>query len=381
MRIALTILGLAVVLGALVSVKYAQIASLIGMAAAMETSGPPPEAVATAMASAQTWEETISATGTVASSKGVVVSNEVTGVVSSIAFESGATVEKGAVLVQLDARVEKAQLAQAQVRRNLARTTAERARKLATSGAESQAQIDADENALAAANAEIEVLRAQIARKTIRAPFTGKLGIREVDLGQYLGPGTTITTLESAQGVYVDFDVPQQQDIAIGMKVRVTLEGIADYVGHGEVFAIEPRIDASTRTKKLRARIDDDDVALRPGMFAQVEIVRPETTDVVAVPATAILHATYGDSVFVIEPAPPERAEQTGPAGQPVLAVRQQFVRLGARRGDFVAIAEGLDAGAEVASEGAFKLRNGAAVFVDNTRALEPSLAPTPANR
>lgn len=381
MRIALTILGLVVVLGVLVSVKYAQIASLIGMAAAMEKAGPPAEAVATTTAVTQRWEETISATGTVASSKGVVVSNEVAGVVSAIAFESGATVEKGAVLVQIDARVEKAQLAQAQVTRNLARTTADRARKLATSGAESQAQIDADENALAAANAQIDVLRAQIARKTIRAPFTGKLGIREVDLGQYLGPGTTITTLESAQGVYVDFDVPQQQDISIGMKVRVTLEGVAGYVGEGEVFAIEPRIDASTRTKKLRAAIDEGEDALRPGMFAQVEVVRPETTEVVSVPATAILHATYGDSVFVVEPAAPERAGQAGPDGQPVMAVRQQFVRLGASRGDFVAVVEGIEAGQEVVSEGAFKLRNGAAVYVDGTRALDPSLTPQPANR
>ncbi|HET6584686.1 MAG TPA: efflux RND transporter periplasmic adaptor subunit [Nannocystaceae bacterium] len=381
MRIFVTILGIVVVLGALVSLKYAQIASLIGAAAAMETAGPPPEAVATARAAAQEWEATISATGTVASSKGVVVSNEVAGVVSSIAFESGAVVERGAVLVQLDARVEKAQLAQAQVRRNLARTTAERARKLASSGAESQAQIDADENALAAANAEIDVLRAQIARKTIRAPFSGKLGIREINLGQYLNPGTTVTTLEAVEGVYVDFDVPQQQDITVGMKVRVTLEGVPGFVGKGEVFAIEPRVNASTRTKSVRAAITEGSDALRPGMFAQVEVIRPETLDVVAIPATAVLHATYGDSVFIVEPPPPERADRTGPGGEPVFAVRQQFVRLGVRRGDFVAVLAGIEPGQEVVTEGAFKLRNGAPIYVDNTRALEPSLAPVPANR
>lgn len=380
MRIFVTILGLVVVLGALVSVKYAQIASLIGMAAAMETAGPPPEAVATDHAAAQTWEATISATGTVASSKGVVVSNEVAGVVSAIAFASGALVERGAVLVQLDARVEKAQLAQAQVRRNLARTTAERARQLAASGAESQAQIDADENAFAAANAEIDVLRAQIARKTIRAPFSGRLGIREIDLGQYLNPGTTISTLEAVAGVYVDFDLPQQQEIAVGMSVRVTLEGVPEFVGHGEVFAIEPRVNASTRTKSVRATITDGDEVLRPGMFAQVEIVRPEALDVVAVPATAILHATYGDSVFVVEP-PQDQASPTGPGGEPVLVARQQFVRLGARRGDFVAVLEGVERGQEVVTEGAFKLRNGASIYVDDSGSLAPSLAPVPANR
>jgi membrane fusion protein (multidrug efflux system) len=381
MRILATILGLGVLVGALVSLKYAQIASLIGMAEAMEKSGPPPEAVATAHTAEQRWEETISASGTVASSKGVVVSNEIAGVVHSIAFDSGAVVERGDVLVQLDARVEKAQLAQAQVRRNLARTTAERARKLAASGAESQAQIDADENALAGANAEIEVLRAQIARKTIRAPFSGRLGIREINLGQYLNPGTTITTLEAVEGVYVDFDLPQQQDVAVGMKVRVTLEGVADFVGEGEVFAIEPRVNASTRTKSVRAAIASAGPELRPGMFANVEIIRPETLEVVAVPATAVLHATYGDSVFVVEPLPEERAAVTGPGGQTAFVARQQFVRLGARRGDFVAVLEGVDAGQEVVTEGAFKLRNGAAIFVDNDRPLTAELSPVPANR
>jgi len=383
MRILLTLLGLAALVGTLVFVKYAQIASLIGMAAAMEASGPPPETVATATAEAQTWESTVPATGTVASSKGVVVSTEVAGVVKSIEFESGQRVERGAVLVQLDARVEKAQLAQAQVTRSLARQTAERARKLAASGAESQAQIDADENALAAADAEIEVLRAQIARKTIRAPFSGRLGIREVNVGQYLNPGTTITTLEGDTGVYVDFDLPQQQEVALGTKVRVTVEGVADFVGEGQVVAIEPRIDASTRTVTIRAAIDHDDAetTLRPGMFANVEIVRPDTVAVVSVPATAILHASYGDSVFVLEPPPEDKADRTGPNGEPVMVVRQQFVRLGTHRGDFVAVLEGITAGQEVVSEGAFKLRNGAPVVVDNAETLAFSLTPHPMNR
>jgi membrane fusion protein (multidrug efflux system) len=161
----------------------------------------------------------------------------------------------------------------------------------------------------------------------------------------------------------------------------VTIEGVEEFTGDGEVVAIAPRVDASTRTKTVRAEIADPTRTLRPGMFVEVEVVRPETLDVVAVPATAVLHATYGDSVFVVEPAPPERADQAGPGGEPVFAVRQQFVRLGTRRGDFVAIVEGLSADQQVVSEGAFKLRNGAAVYEDNSRALSPSLNPTPANR
>ncbi len=380
MRYLVTILALVALVGGLVYVKYAQIASLIGMGEAMKVAGPPPEAVSSAVVGEDRWETTIATVGTVASSKGVAISTEVSGVVTAIEFTSGATVEKGAVLVQLDARVEKAQLASAQVRRNLALTTAKRARALIASGAESQAQLDADENAYESASAEVEVLRAQIARKTIRAPFAGRLGIREVDLGQFLNPGTTLTTLESVEGVYVDFDLPQQREVTRGQKVRITVSGRPDFVGEGEIVAIDPKVDAVTRMQKLRATIVNADDDFHPGMFVNVEVIEPEQAQVIAVPATAIVYATYGDSVFILEP-PAEPTETTGPDGQPVMNARQQFVRLGARRGDFVAVLEGVTPGQEVVTEGAFKLRNNARVYVDNDRPLTASLTPRPANR
>ncbi len=355
MRYFLTFFGLAAVIAGLVYVKYAQISSLINMGEAMAESGPPPEAVSTAIAGEQRWEASVSTVGTIASSKGVAISTEVAGVVTAIQFESGATVDKGAVLLQLDARVEKAQLSSAQVRRNLASSTAKRARALAASGATSQAQIDADESAWESATAEVEVLKAQIARKTIRAPFAGRLGIREVDLGQYLNPGTTLTTLESVEGVYVDFDLPQQQQVARGMKVRVTVTGRPEFLGDGEIVAIEPKIDPTTRTLKLRATMTNAADDFQPGMFVSVAVLRSEDVQVVAVPATAIVYATYGDSVFIVEPAADGGAD--GPGGEPVMVARQQFVRLGGRRGDYVAVLEGVTAGQELVTAGAFKLR------------------------
>ncbi len=380
MRYLVTILGLVVVVGGLVYVKWSQISALIAMGEQMQAAGPPPEAVATTPATSETWETTVPTIGTVTSAKGVAISTEVSGVVTSIAFASGATVKKGEVLVQLDARVERAQLASAQVRRDLALTTAKRSRELASSGAESQATIDADESALASARAEIEVLRAQIAKKTIRAPFSGRLGLREVDIGEYLNPGAVVTTLESVEGVNIDFDLPQQTRVTQGQQVRVTVTGRPEFLGKGEIVAIEPKIDASTRMLKLRATLSNADDSFQPGMFVNVEVIQPQQAAVVAVPATAILYATYGDSVFVVEP-PAEPTEAKGPDGQPVMNARQQFVRLGARRGDFVAIEEGVAAGEEIVTEGAFKLRNNAPVYVDNDNALQASVSPTPTNR
>jgi membrane fusion protein (multidrug efflux system) len=380
MRYLYALLALLAIVGGLVYVKFAQISMLIGFGEQMEAAGPPPEAVSTAVAESATWESSVPTIGTIASSKGVEISTEVAGVVSAIEFTSGASVERGAVLLQLDARVEKAQLASAQVRRNLALTTVKRGRALIASGAQSQAELDADENAYESATAEIEVLRAQIARKTIRAPFSGRLGIREIDIGQYLNPGTVVTTLESVEGVYVDFDLPQQQKVVRGQKVRVTISGRPELLGDGEIVAIDPKVDPSTRMTKLRATLADTATDVHPGMFVNVEVIQPEQVPVVSVPATAILYATYGDSVFVIEP-PAEPTEATGPDGQPVMNARQQFVRLGQRRGDYVAIVEGVTAGQEIVTEGAFKLRHNSPVYVDNARPLTASLTPTPINR
>jgi membrane fusion protein, multidrug efflux system len=381
MRYLLTIVGLLLVIGGLVYVKFSQISMLMGMGEAMEQAGPPPEAVSTAPATIETWEASLRAVGTVASAKGVEISAEVPGVVKKIGFESGALVKKGDVLVVLDSRVERAQLSSAQVRRDLALTNVKRARTLGAVGAESQAQLDNDENALRQATAELEVLRAQIARKTIRAPFSGRLGIRNVNLGQYLNPGTSITTLEAVGGAYVDFQLPQQhqKEVAPGLPVRVAVEGAPELSGQGTITAISPNVDPSTRTLELRAAVDND--KLQPGMFVSVEVVLPEERKVVAVPLTAVLYAPYGDSVFVVEAPPPDAPPSQGPSGEPVQWARQQFVRLGQRRGDFVAVLDGVEPGQVLVSAGAFKLRNNSPVFVNDELALAAELDPKPKNR
>ncbi|HEU4408603.1 MAG TPA: efflux RND transporter periplasmic adaptor subunit [Polyangiaceae bacterium] len=384
MRYVLVILGLVVLVGALAGVKALQIGSLIKMGEQMEKSGPPPEVVAAATAQEQSWEGTLSAIGSVSGAKGVAVSNDAAGVVSAIRFESGAVVKAGQVLVELESGVERAQLASALARKELAEVNLRRSRTLLESNTIAPAQVDSDEAQLKTLTADVGALQAQIARKVVRAPFAGKLGIRSINLGQFLAPGTTITTLEAMESVFVDFSLPQQRlgDVAVGAPVRVTLEK-EGATFEGTVSAIEPGIEAATRTVKLRASVPSAHDKLRPGMFAQVEVVLPRQPQAktVVVPATAVVHAPYGDSVFVLEEpkgdAPPPMPG--APAG-PRKVARQQFVKLGPARGDFVAVVDGVKPGQEVVSAGAFKLRNNAPVVINNAAAPAPQLTPRPAN-
>jgi len=380
MRYVIAILGLIAVLGSLAGLKASQISMLINKGKEMQKAGPPPEVVSTAEAKSETWESTITAVGSVASVKGVALSNDAPGVVSAIHFESGQKVKKGQVLVEIDANVERAQLASLQARKRLAEVSLARSRKLVQSGAETQAQLDADEANLNGLTADEASLQAQIARKVVKAPFSGRLGIRAVNLGQYLNPGTTLTVLESAEATSVDFNLPQQ-DLALvreGTAVRVLQEGDAKLIGEGKVSAIDPSVSSSTRAVKIRASVPDQEQKLRPGMFVQVQVVLPEQHAVVAVPQTAVVHAAYGDSVFIAEP----KADAGGaPAGKAPLNARQQFVRLGEQRGDFVAILDGVSTGQQVVTAGAFKLRNNASVVVNNEVDLKPETNPHPANR
>jgi membrane fusion protein, multidrug efflux system len=343
--------------------------------------GPPPEAVGTAIAHEETWEGTMSAIGTVAAVRGVAVSNEAPGVVTAIRFESGQVVRAGQVLVELDTSVERAQLESAEARRSLAELGAGRTRKLAERQAVSQAQVDTDEAQLKTSSADFGALKAQIERKTVRAPFAGRLGIRNVNLGQYLNPGTPITVLESLGSVFVDFALPQQTlaAVRVGTPVRVVLGGAGAGPGAGgasaglelagTIGAVDPTIDAVTRSIKLRASIPNKQEKLRPGMYVQVTVVRDEKVHVVIAPLTAVVHAPYGDSVFVVE-------DKAGPDGAPGKFARQQFVRLGVARGDFVAIADGVKAGQELVTAGAFKLRNGTRVLINNDVKPTPSVTP-----
>jgi membrane fusion protein (multidrug efflux system) len=363
MRYLIPIGVLVAIIGGLAAVKMKQFSALASANEAATKAGPPPETVGTAVAKEDTWEQTISAVGTVAAVRGVTLSAEVPGVVKAIRFESGQKVAAGQVLVELDTSVERAQLASAEARRDLATVGNERTQRLAAQEAVSKAQVDTDQAQLKTSTADRDALKAQIDRKTIRAPFGGRVGIRQVNLGQYLTPGAPVAVLESLGSVYVDFSLPQQQLATVkpGTEVRVNAGGIELA---GTVGAVDPTIDAITRSIKLRASIPDKEEKLRPGMFVQVKVVRPEKQKLVTAPATAVVHASYGDSVFVVE---------NGKA-------RQQFVRVGQAKGDFVAILDGVKAGQELVTAGAFKLRNGATVVVNNDVKPTPSLAPNVQN-
>jgi membrane fusion protein, multidrug efflux system len=384
MRYVITIAALILVVGILVGIKGAQIKTLIGFGEQMQKMGPPPEAVNAAPVERQSWERTLEAVATVVSSKGVTLSNDSPGVVTKLNFDSGVKVKAGQPLVEIDASVERAQLNALRPRLVLANQTLERTQKLVATGTTTQADLDAQQSTVNGLVADMKAIQAQIERKTVRAPFDGKLGIRAVNIGQYLPPGTTLTTLESTDGVFVDFTLPQQDlaNLALGRAVRVRNEHGGKVVAEGKIAAIDASVDAVTRSIKVRASIPDAESVLRTGMFVNAEVVLPQNADVVAVPLTSVIRAPYGDSVFVVEPKAPS-AENAGPEGaqQPSLVARQQFVRLGATRGDFVAVEAGIDAGQKVVSAGAFKLRNQAPISIKNEVGAEAQLDPHPANR
>jgi membrane fusion protein, multidrug efflux system len=391
MRYVITIATLILTLAVLAGLKGAQIAQLIGFGKQMQALGPPPEAVNSAAVQQEDWEQTLSAVATVVSSKGVALSNDAAGVVSRVHFESGASVKQGQPLVEIDARVERAQLESLQARLQLANQSLERTQTLLSSKVSTQAELDAQSSAVKGLIADVKALEAQIERKTVRAPFSGRLGIRAVNLGQYLAPGTTLTVLESADSVFVDFTLPQQalEHIQVGRAVRVRAEANLPPIAEGQISAFDSSVNPVTRALTVRASVPNKDAVLRTGMFVNVEVLLPERTKVLVVPLTAVVRAAYGDSVFLVEPkegaAPMGSADavggattETGPVPQ---VAQQQFVRLGATRGDFVTVLEGVSAGQEVVSAGAFKLRNGAPITIKNEVGQTPSLAPHPANR
>ena len=370
------------IIGGLAGVKFWQISTLIAIGDTMAKNGPPPEAVGTDRAELRSWDVTLSAVGTVSGVESVAVANEEPGVVAKIHFDSGAIVEKGAILVELDAKMERAQLASAKSKLELARVTVARSRKLVATGALTRQILDADEAAFSTAKADVAALQAQVDRKMVKAPFAGRTGIRAVNLGQFLAPGTAVTTLDSPEGVYVDFTLPQQDlhQVGVGTKVEV---GVAEQAPYEAVIAaIDPTVDPATRSLRLRAKVPGRQALLRPGMFVTVTVVLPHKVDVVLVPATAIVHAPFGDSLFIVEDKPQSSpGMSTTPDGKPVKIARQQFVRTGQARGDFIAVTEGLKPGQTVVAYGGFKLHNGSPIVIDNRVRPEPKLDPRPENR
>jgi len=374
--------GLVLLVFVLIGIKGAQIGSLMAMGKEMKAMGPPPEAVGSTVARGETWETSLTAVGSVASLRSVTISPEVSGIVSQVRFESGAIAKEGQVLIELDASVERAQMASAAARRDLADKTAKRSEVLAQGNVISKAQYDDAQTQLRAAGSDVASVKAQVEKKVIRAPFKGRLGIRGVNPGQYLTPGVPITTLDAIGGIFVDFSLPQEDlpSVRVGLPVRVSFEG-SSQTADGTITAVDPTVDPTTRNAKIRAELPEAG-KLRPGTFVNVQVVQPEKRQVVAVPLTAIIHASFGDSVFVVEPKKQGSPGMTQtPDGKLVKIARQQFVRLGQTRGDFVAITKGVQVGQELVSAGAFKLRNNAPIVVDNSVKPDAKLDPHPENR
>jgi membrane fusion protein, multidrug efflux system len=360
------------IVSALGFVKFRQIQTAIAQGASFQ---PPPDAVTTIVASEERWATTLNAIGTAAAVQGVAVSADLPGMVERLSFESGTAVRAGDVLALLDTRQERAQLAALEAQRELARVTFERMQGLLNEGVIAQAEFDRAAADFRQSDARVNELQAVIERKTIRAPFSGILGIRKVNLGQYLSGGGELVTLQSLSPIYVNFGVPQQSvvDVSVGKSVRVTTNDAAAGAWAGRVTAIDSQVDESTRNIQIQATLANPNGTLRPGMFVQARLELGAPRSLVVVPASAISYASFGDSVFVI-------ADLKTPDGRAYRGVRQQIVKLGAARGDQVSILSGVRAGDEVVTSGVFKLRNGAAVQINNKVKPANDPAPKPEN-
>jgi len=365
--------GLLVIIGGLAGVKYLQIRAMIAQGSQFT---PPPAVVSTSVARTDRWEQKTTAIGSVAAVQGVTVTAEVSGKVVEIAFQPGRQVHTGDLLVRLDDASEQARLPGAKANLDLARLNRERFAELLAKQFISQAEFDAADAGYRQAVAELDDLQAGIDKKRIRAPFAGRLGIRLVNLGQFLGPGDGIVSLQALDPIYVNFKLPQQDlaKLAKGYRVEVSSDAMPGELFAGQVTTINPDVDPLTRNVQLQATLQNAGERLRPGMYVDVGVLQPEAREVLAVPATAVLYAPYSNSVFVVDEQP---AAGDKPAGK---VLRQQFVTLGEKRGDFVAVVSGLKDGELVANSGVFKLRNGQTAVIDNTLSPSFELAPRPEN-
>ena len=362
-------LGVTVLLlGGLGFMKFKQVEAAMQAGASFQ---PPPEAVTSIVAQRDQWPATMGVIGTMEAVHGVTVSADLPGVVERISFESGQSVSTGDVLVELDTRQERAQLASLEAQSELARVNYGRMQQLVNAGVISRMDYDQATSQQKATEANVAEIRATIARKTIRAPFSGILGIRKVNLGQYLAAGAPMVVLQSLNPIYVDFGVPQQTaaQVKVGSKLRVASEDLAGHGFTGRVTALDSVIDETTRNVQVQATLANPEGKLRPGMFVQVNVGVGASRAAITLPASAISYAPYGDSVFVI-------TDLKDPKGKTYRGVRQQFVKLEGSRGDQVAVISGVNPGDEVVTSGVFKLRNGAAVQVNNK--VQPGNNPAP---
>jgi len=369
-RMILMLVVVAALIGGLGFAKFKQVEAAIAQGAKFQL---PPTAVTTVIAQRETWPSTLSVIGTAAAIQGVTVGADLPGTIDKIHFESGQWVHEGDILVELDTRQERAQLANLEAQRDLARVQYDRAQQLVKAGVISRSDYDSATAQQKATEAQVADTRAAIARKTIRAPFSGLLGIRQVSLGQYLAAGQAIVSLQSLSPIYVNFGVPQQDTPKVipGHVLRITNNDLPGMSFIGRITALDSVINEQTRNIQVQATVTNKGDKLRPGMFVQVELPVGKARDVISLPASAINYAPYGDSVFIV-------SDMKDAKGNTYRGVRQQVVKIDGSRGDQVAVVSGLNPGDEVVSSGVFRLRNAAPVQVNNTVKPENSPAPKP---
>jgi len=370
MKSFLAILAAVVLIGAILFIKIGQLKKLKATPTPLQV-----ESVATAVAKKEIWQGNLTSVGSLTAVQGVTVAAELDGKITEIDFEAGAMVKAGDVLVRQDTSVEEAQLRAAQAQAELAKVNLRRTGELLQKNTVSQAQFDSDSALYKQAVASAENIEATISKRTIKAPFSGKLGIRLVNLGQNLKAGDAIVSLQALNPIFIDFYLPQEQlsQLAPGLTVALSGDAISGKQVEGKITAISPDVDSSTRNVRVQATIQNDAGLLHPGMYVDVQVRLPTRAPVLTIPATAILYAPYGDSVYIVE-------HSKGQDGKDQQTVRQQIVRVGEHRGDFVSILSGLKEGDTVVTVGGFRLRPGTVVQVNNAFAPDAQLAPTPAD-
>lgn len=360
-RTIITLVIALAVLGGIGGYWYMKLQRAMAGYAAMK---PAPVTVAAANVAEQTWPNTLTAVGSLTSYRGILVKTELDGLVREVVAQSGIVVAAGDPIVTLDTAAEEAQLRGLAAQAKLAQINLARARDLRSNGTNTQTDLDTAEAAAEQTAAAVTQIEVTIAKKKITAPFAGRLGIVKVYPGQFLSKGDALVVLESIDPIHADFSLPQQDlsRLAPGQGVELAVDAFPGRTFHAKITAISPRVDGTTRSVDIRATLANSDEALRPGMYARAEVMLPPTEHALVLPAAAVIHNPYGESVYVIENG----------------AVQQRFVKTGAQRGDLIVITDGLKVGEQVVTAGQIKLRNGAAVKIDNSAAPEANPAPKP---
>ena len=370
-RMVIMLVAVAVVFGGIFGFQVFKAAMIKKFISALSN---PPQTISAATAGTSEWQPNIEAIGSLRAVKGAELSLEASGVVESISFNSGDDVAAGAILLKLRTADDVARLDSLKAMAELNEITLDRSQRLLKTQATSQAQLDSDAAKLKDTKAQVAQQQAVIDKKILRAPFAGHLGIRAVDLGQYLGAGTPIVTLQALDPIYVDFYVPQQSvdQVRLGQQVAVKVDAYKDQTFAGEISAVNPKADVSNRNVQIRATLKNPDHKLLPGMYATIDVAVGPPATYVTLPQTAITYNPYGDTVYVVE------SKNNDAEGKPQLVARQTFVTIGPTRGDQVAILRGIDAGDTIVTAGQIKLHNGSVVMVDNSVTPTADAAPVP---